>query len=76
MMRRWIKYSSTGYINKIEKVPRVKTRQVREIWSQQLEHISMQVPKSGTELGVRKGKRPCWHEPPIAKAPWKLLVIR
>ena len=34
---------------------RVKTRQVREIWSQQLDH--KQVPKSGTELGVRKGKR-------------------
>ena len=47
----------------IEKVPtgkvvlksRVKTRQVREIWSQQLEHE--QVPKWGTEPGVRKGKR-------------------
>ena len=32
----------------------VKTRQVREIWSQQLEH--KQVPKRGTEPGVRKGK--------------------
>ena len=34
---------------------RVKTRQVRVIWSQQLEH--KQVPKRGTEPGVRKGKR-------------------
>ena len=34
---------------------RVKTWQVREIWSQQLEH--KQVPKWGTEPGVRKGKR-------------------
>ena len=34
---------------------REKTRQVLENWSQQLEH--KQVPKSGTESGVRKGKR-------------------
>ena len=34
---------------------REKTRQVRENWSQQLEH--KQVPKCGTEQGVRKGKR-------------------
>ena len=32
----------------------VKTRQVRGIWSQQSEH--KQVPKRGTEPGVRKGK--------------------
>ena len=34
---------------------RVKTRQVRYNWSQQLEH--KQVPKRGAEPGVRKGKR-------------------
>ena len=34
---------------------RVKTWQVRRIWSQQLEH--KQVPQWGTEPGVRKGKR-------------------
>ena len=34
---------------------RVKTRQVQENWSQQLEH--RQVPKRGTEPDVRKGKR-------------------
>ena len=34
---------------------REKTQQVRENWSQQLEH--KQVPKRGTEPGVRKGKR-------------------
>ena len=34
---------------------RIKTRQVREIWSQQFEH--KQVPKRGTEAVVRKGKR-------------------
>ena len=34
---------------------RVKTWQVRGIWSQQLEH--KQVPQWGTEPGVRKGKR-------------------
>ena len=34
---------------------RVKKRQVRGIWSQQLEH--KQVPKRGTEPGVQKGKR-------------------
>ena len=34
---------------------RVKTRQIREILSQQLKH--KQVPKTGTEPGVQKGKR-------------------
>ena len=34
---------------------RVKTWQIRGIWSQQLEH--RKVPKMGTEPGVRKGKR-------------------
>ena len=34
---------------------RVKTRQFRGIWSQQFEHT--QIPKRGTEPGVRKGKR-------------------
>ena len=34
---------------------RVKTWQVRGIWSQQLEH--KQSPKRGTEQGVQKGKR-------------------
>ena len=34
---------------------RVKTRQVRGIWSQRLEY--KQVPKRGTEPGLRKGKR-------------------
>ena len=34
---------------------RVKTWQVRGIWSQQLEH--KQLPQWGTEPGVRKGKR-------------------
>ena len=34
---------------------RVKTWQVRGVWSQQFEH--KQVPKWGTEPGVRKGKR-------------------
>ena len=32
-------------------------------------------PKWGTEPGVRKGKRPCWHATPVAKAPWKPLII-
>ena len=34
---------------------RVKPWQIRGIWSQQLEH--KQIPKRGTESGVRKGKR-------------------
>ena len=34
---------------------REKTRQLREIWSQQLEHKKVQ--KSGREPGVRQGKR-------------------
>ena len=49
--------------SEIEKVPRgvfkvkspAKTWQVQGIWPQQLEH--KQVPKRGTEPGVRKGKR-------------------
>ena len=48
--------------SKIEKVPRgiqvesrVKTWQVRGIWSQKLEH--QQVQKRGMELGVQKDKR-------------------
>ena len=47
--------------SKLEKVPsvfkvkgRVKPRQVRDMWFQQLKH--KQVPKRGTEPGVRKGK--------------------
>ena len=52
---------------------RVKTWQVRGIWSQQLEH--KQVPQWGTEPGVRKGKLPCWHATPVANAPWKPLII-
>ena len=50
------------YKSKIEKVPmvfkvkgRVKTCQIRRIWSQTLEH--KQVSNRGTEQGVRKGKR-------------------
>ena len=35
-----------------------------------------QVPKRGTEPGVRKGKRPCWHATPFANALWKPLIIR
>ena len=46
---------SRKYQGVFEVKSRVKTWQVRGIWSQQLEHY--QVPKWGTEPGVRKGKR-------------------
>ena len=46
---------SRKYQGVFEVKSRVKTWQVRGIWSQQLEH--WQVPKWGTEPGVQKGKR-------------------
>ena len=49
------KAKSRKYQGVFEVKSRVKTWQVRGIWSQQLEH--QQVPKWGTEPGVRKGKR-------------------
>ena len=49
------KAKSRKYQGVFEVTSRVKTWQVRGIWSQQLEH--QQVPKWGTEPGVRKGKR-------------------
>ena len=45
----------TKYQGVFEVKIRVKTWQVRGIWSQQLEH--KQVPKWGTEPGIRKDKR-------------------
>ena len=45
---------SRKYQGVFEVKSRVKTWQVRGIWSQQLEH--KQVPRWGTEPGVRKGK--------------------
>ena len=45
---------SRKYQGIFEVKSRVKTWQVRGIWSQQLEH--KQVPQWGTEPGVRKGK--------------------
>ena len=51
----WCKVKSRKYQGVFEVKSRVKTWQVRGIWSQQLEH--QQVPKWGTEPGVRKGKR-------------------
>ena len=49
------KAKSRKYQGVFEVKSRVKTWQIRGIWSQQLEH--WQVPKWGTEPGVRKGKR-------------------
>ena len=51
----WSKAKSRKYQAVFKVKSRVKTWQVRGIWSQQLEH--KQVPKRGTEPGVRKGKR-------------------
>ena len=58
----WQKFTTMVYEAKSRKYQgvfevksRVKTWQVRGIWSQQLEH--KQVQKWGTEPGVRKGKR-------------------
>ena len=50
-----LKAKSRKYQGVFEVKSRVKTWQVRGIWSQQLEH--KQVPQLGTEPGVRKGKR-------------------
>ena len=52
---------------------RENSRQVRENYSQQLEHKHVQ--KRATEPSVRVSV-PCWHATPIANAQWKLLVIR
>ena len=49
------KAKSRKYQGVFEVKSRVKTWQVRGIWSKQLEH--KQVPQWGTEPGVRKGKR-------------------
>ena len=49
------KAKSRKYQGVFEVKSRVKTWQVRGIWSQQLEH--KQVPQWGTEPGVLKGKR-------------------
>ena len=50
-----MKAKSRKYQGVFDVNSRVKTWQVQGIWSQQLEH--KQVPKWGTEPGVRKGKR-------------------
>ena len=47
----------------------VKTRQVREIWSQQLE--DKQVPKGGRDQVSGRVSVPCWHATSVANAPWK-----
>ena len=49
------KVKSRKYQGVFEVKSRVKTWQVRGIWSQQFEH--KQVPQWGTESGVWKGKR-------------------
>ena len=54
MCKIYIEAKSRKYQGVFEVKSRVKTWQVRGIWSQQLEH--QQVPKWGTEPGVRKGK--------------------
>ena len=55
LSRLQLQAKSRKYQGVFEVKSRVKTWQVRGIWSQQLEH--KQVPKWGTEPGVRKGKR-------------------
>ena len=66
---------SRKYQGVLEVKSRVKTWQVRGIWSQQLEH--KQVPQWGTEPGVRKGigqfntqtAEDCFYEGPIENRP-------
>ena len=53
--RLWCQAKSRKYQGVFNVKSRVKTWQIRGIWSQQLEH--KQVLKMGTEPGVRKGKR-------------------
>ena len=50
-----VQAKSRKYPGVFEAKSRVKTWQVRGIWSQQYEH--KQVPQWGTKPGVRKGKR-------------------
>ena len=52
----WVAKAKSRKYREVFKVKsRVKTRQVREIWSQKFEH--KQFPKTETVPGVRKGKR-------------------
>ena len=55
MLKHLLQAKSRKYQGVFEVKSRVKTWQVRGIWSQQLKH--KQVPQWGTEPGVRKGKR-------------------
>ena len=64
---------SRKYQGVFEVKSRVKTWQVRGIWSQQLEH--QQVPKWGRNQVSGRVSVPCWHATPVANAPWKPLII-
>ena len=48
---------------------RVKTWQVRGIWSHKMEHNEGRNQVSG-RVSV-----PCWHATPVANTPWKPLII-
>ena len=64
---------SRTYPGVFEVKSRVKTWQVRGIWSQQLEH--KQVPQWGRNQVSGRVSVPCWHATPVAHAPWKPLII-
>ena len=66
---KWRKYQGVFKIKS-----RFKTRQVREIKSQQLEH--KQYTKRGRKQVSGRVTFPCWHATPVAKDPCKPLIIR
>ena len=70
----WQEAKSRKYQEVLKVKIRETTRQVRENWSQQLEH--QQIPKRGRWNQVSgKVSFPCWHATPVASAPWKPLYF-
>ena len=70
--RQSLRAKSRKYKGVFEVKSRVKTWQVRGIWSQQLEHKSHNGRRNQVSGRVSV---PCWHATPVANAPWKPLLI-
>ena len=68
------KQKSRKYQGVFEVKSRVKTWQVRGIWSQQLASISKSQNGGRNQVSGRVSV-PCWQATPVANAPWKPLVI-
>ena len=69
------KKKSTKYQGVFEVKSRLKTWQVRGIWSQQFEY--KQVQNGGRNQVSGRVSVPCWYmyATPVANAPWKPLII-